>query len=147
MDLHKIQIDDICYVRFYKGNELKPNSLEDNVYFTLRDIFGLHDDFNFALQANYLNHELTGGISYDERNEIDETFKYANSLNEIEYLTKLNRFLKYIYLEDFTFEKINDNDLIEQNINLHKFIPFTLWFQNLKNLIKLLKNKLLDLNI
>jgi hypothetical protein len=144
MDSHKIQIDDICYVRFYKGNELKTNSLEDNVYFTLRDIFGLHDDFNFALQSNYLNHELTGGICYEER---DEIFKYANSLNEIEYLTKLIRFLKYIYMEDFTFEKVNDNDLIEQKINLNTFILFKDWFQNLKNLIKLLKNKLLDINI
>ena len=56
--------NDIKYLQLANENHLKSKSLEDNVYFTLRDIFNNVSGFDNCMEANVFNDALTNGISY-----------------------------------------------------------------------------------
>jgi hypothetical protein len=80
-------IDGIRYIGLMNDNSFKRKSLEDNVYFTLRDIFwnGEVDDL---MTANHFNGILTNNICYEDRSK---NFNYANILYDYEsdYTKKL----------------------------------------------------------
>jgi hypothetical protein len=54
------------YIELVNNNEFKNKSLEDNVYFTLRDIFWniSVNEFELMCSANELAGELTNNIPY-----------------------------------------------------------------------------------
>ena len=91
---HCVIFNDKPYIKLHNSAELKSKSLEDNVYFTLRDIFLNISGVDYCMEANHFNSSLTGGIPYEERTEF---FTYANSLNEKYYLSELIRWLNYIH--------------------------------------------------
>ena len=130
--------NDIKYLQLANENHLKNKSLEDNVYFTLRDIFANVSGLDYCMEANGFNTKLTNGISYEERT-ID--FTYTNVLNDKIYIHKLSRWLSYIHKSDFEFEAINDDGDTEEKEwyldtrNLFKFDDWWLQFEELKILI------------
>ena len=78
--------NDIKYLQLANENHLKNKSLEDNVYFTLRDIFANVSELDYCMEANGFNTKLTNSISYEERT-ID--FTYTNVINDKIYIHKL----------------------------------------------------------
>lgn len=48
-------------------------SLEDNIYFTLRDIFRIANSIEWCFEANKFNENLTDNVSFKERSK-DESF-------------------------------------------------------------------------
>ena len=134
-DIAAFEIDSEKYLSLMNHGYLKKKSLEDNVYFTLRDIFLNTENISYCLQANFFNTKLSGGIYYEER---DDNFKYTEVLEEKIFLEKLVNWLCCIKENDFIFEKININ--IEK-INLYENIRFDIWFEDLKILIKDLKER------
>ena len=125
-------INDIKYFQLANENHLKNISLEDNVYFTLRDIFANVSGIDYCMEANGFLDQLTNGISFQERT-ID--FTYTNVLNDKIYIYLLNRWLSYIQKYSFEFEAIND-DVDAEESNLFKFDDWWIQFEELKILIR-----------
>lgn len=129
--------NDIKYLQLANENHLKNKSLEDKVYFTLRDIFANVSGLDYCIEANVFNNQLTNGVYYEERKD----FTYTNVLNDKTYVKKLNVWLSYINKYDFEFEAMNDADADEKEwyldtIHLFKFDDWWLQFEELKILIR-----------
>ena len=84
-------INGVKYIHLMNDNEFKKKSLEDNVYFTLRDIFANADSADTIMEANYFNGRLTGCICFEERTE---RFQYSNELHQKDYVERLQRWFK-----------------------------------------------------
>jgi len=131
--------NNIKYLQLVNENHIKNKSLEDNVYFTLRDIFANVSGLDYCMEANGFNTKLTNGISYEERT-ID--FTYTNVLNDKIYINNLSKWLSYIQKYDFEFEAINDDADTEEKEwyldtrNLFKFDDWWLQFEELRILIR-----------
>lgn len=130
-----IDINDIKYICLYNNNELKKISIEDNVYFTLRDIFLNADTCDISLECNYFNSKLTNGICFEDR---DNTFKYTNILNNKHYLTQLINFLNNIDKHWFDFDKKDCENFI---IDKGEYIKFNDWWIQFEELKKTLLEK------
>ena len=126
--------DDIKYLQLCNENHLKNKSLEDNVYFTLRDIFNNISGLDYCMEANGFNCKLTNGIYYEER--ID--FTYTNVLNDKTYIRELSKWLSYIQKCDFEFEAMDteEKEWYCNTKNLFKFDDWWLQFEELKILIR-----------
>ena len=125
--------NNIKYLQLANENHLKSKSLEDNVYFTLRDIFNNVSGFDNCMEANVFNDALTNGISYQERTD---DFAYTNVLNDKKYIYRLSEWLSLIHKSEFEFEALNyDATALEKEkvwyydtINL---FPFEDWWLQL----------------
>ena len=132
-------INDIKYLHLHNDNNFKLLSLEDNVYFTLRDIFLNISSLDYVMEANGFNTEITGGISYEERKS---DFKYTDSLNHKLFVDRLYFWLNNIYKACFEFEELDDKADDEEKEwyydtkRLIKFHDWWIQFEELKNLIK-----------
>jgi hypothetical protein len=73
MTQHTRLIKGVKYLQLHNDNEFKKKSLEDNVYFTNRDIFLNIGPIDYVLEANRLNGLLSGDIRFEDRTE---NFKY-----------------------------------------------------------------------
>ena len=71
---------------------LKTHSLEDNVYFTVRDIFMNAESPDLCIECNYFNAQLTQGISYEDR-PANQTFTYTNDLQDKAFVKELLQWL------------------------------------------------------
>ena len=78
------------YVFLCNSYPLKYRSLEDNVYFTLRDIFMNAGSTDDAIECNQFNNKLTNNICYEERTD---TFTYATVLDDKAFVEGLIRWL------------------------------------------------------
>ena len=122
------------YLYLINDNTLKQKSLEDNIYFTLRDIFTNIDDFQFAMEANIINDQLTNGILYQERTE---DFSYSTILmNDLSFIDKLKRWLSSICEYYFDFEEV------EEDIDLDNYLLWEVWILQLQELKKVLEEKI-----
>ena len=81
-------INGIKYMCIHDVDEYKKKSLNDQFYFTLRDIFWNTDSFDVMMIINNFNHMLTDGISFDSRTN---TFQYTNILYQKTELKKINK--------------------------------------------------------
>ena len=152
MDAHTRLIDGVKYLKLHNSNELKKKSLEDNVYFTLRDVFLNYGDMDDIMEVNYLNSLITNNISFEER---DKDFTYANKLMDEQYLSRLIKFLQSIKQTGFEFEipdkywikekKTKEyNDELEwyYDIDMNKYIELNIWMTQFKDLVKQLEIRL-----
>lgn len=92
------------YIQLFNPNEFKKKSFNDNVYFTLRDIF-LNADCEECIIANNFNGELTNHIPLEERTD---TFEYTDVLHQKTYCKSLLDFLQYLTRNCFYFDKLED---------------------------------------
>jgi hypothetical protein len=139
MSTRGIKYNGTNYLRLFHPNDWKQKSLEDNIYFTIRDIFQNIDDFQFAMEANMFNDKLTNGVIYEERTS---DFIYSNILNEdFSFVYKLSKWLSYICEYYFDFEEV-----VDETIDLDKYILFYEWISQFDILKELLDEKLNNFN-
>jgi hypothetical protein len=126
----------IRYVRLMHDNSFKSKSLEDNVYFTLRDIF-LNGYLEHCYTANYFNGLLTNNISFEERKE---NFEYANVLHDYnsDYTKKLYNWLYYLNGNMFDFKEPYE----DEEIDMSKYMNIDDWWAQFLELNKKLEEQL-----
>jgi len=126
-------INGIKYMNIMDNNDFKKKSLNDNVYFTLRDIFWNSMSADTVFQANNFNDKLSGGIFYDFK---PDNFYYTNVLyQDKNYLYKLLKWLKNFSIHYFDFlEPENDEE-----IDMKNYMKFDDWWVQFINLIKLIE--------
>jgi len=134
-------IGNIKYIHLYNDRNLKNLSLEDNVYFTLRDIFLNAESIDDTFIANSFNEKLTNGICFEDRNE---SFTYTNVLDDIQYLSSLVNWLWHFNKHYFDFEPITLEEKInmDEYIDMDDYIRFDNWWDKFVNLRKLLQKKI-----
>jgi hypothetical protein len=135
--------DKVKYLRLHNENKLKELSLEDNVYFTLRDVFLNIDEVEYLYTINDFNGQLTNNIYYEDRSD---NFSYTNVLTEEKYVNELSEFLDTIVLSCFYFEELKPHDNEEDkdwynNVDMKKYIKFEDWWEQFEKLKKLIKNR------
>jgi hypothetical protein len=128
--------DGIRYIGLMNDNSFKSKSLEDNVYFTLRDIFW-NGCANDCYAANYYNGLLTNDVSFEERTA---KFKYTNVLYDynLDYTKKLYYWLSRLTKYMFDFEKTYE----DEEINMSEYMKYDDWWDQLQELIKKLEEQL-----
>ena len=142
-------IDGVRYIGLMNDNSFKSKSLEDNVYFTLRDIFwnGKVDD---VFSANHYNGLLTNGITFEKR---DKYFEYANILYDYDsdYTQKLYDWLIRLTGNKRTSTNVNGwkDSMFEflevdedDEIDMAKYMKYDDWWIQLQELIKKLEKQL-----
>ena len=123
-------------------NDLKKLSLNDNVYFTLRDIFANADSYDICMTANHFNSLLTNNISFEERNP-DEPFQYSNVLEQTEFVKRLQTWLSnfdvywFHFLEEDGDEEAGDDDKL--SVDMNDYIKWEDWWIQLEELKRMLK--------
>ncbi len=125
-------IDGIRYLGLMNDNELKSKSLEDNVYFTLRDIFW-NADCDDCMSANHYNGLLTNDVSFEERGE---NFKYANILydHNSDYTKKLYNFICRIIKYKNTIFDFQELSVIDEDNSKQKYIKYDEWLEQVYDL-------------
>ncbi len=126
-------IEGIRYVGLMNDNSFKSKSLEDNVYFTLRDIFwnGGPDD---CFASNHYNSLLKNGISFEEREYTNVLYDYNSDFTQ-----KLYNWLclfKKNYMFDF------ENPYEDEEIDMKKYMKYDDWWDQFQELIKKLEKQL-----
>ena len=127
------------YIMVCNKQILKLKSLEDNLYFTIREIFfNIEPEFKIN-KANYINSKLSNGIPYEDRNDKFEYYKLTNDSN---FVISILDFLNSIKQSDFTFPYDNSEHELELDIETlnSEFICFDLWWNQLEELKQLLFN-------
>jgi len=120
------RINGIEYIHLFNCNDFKKNSLYDNLYFTLKEIFWNANSADVSMQANSYNYMLTI-ISFEDIPK-DEFRKILELLNRITY-------------DKGWFEFI---DLKErEEINEDEYIRFDIWWQQFEEL-RVMLNKHYD---
>ena len=125
------------YIGLSEEHSLKFRSLEDDVYFTLRDIFLNVLDVEDIMMTREFCIELTDGIPYEERTE---TFQYTDALYDKKYTKRLYDWLSIIDKKCFEFKPPGKDDVID----LKEFIPFDEWYNHFTYLRNLVKYKSLE---
>ena len=111
------RINGIEYIHLFNCNDFKKNSLYDNLYLTLKEIFWNANSADVSMQANSYNYMLTN-INFEDVPK-DEFRKILELLNRITY-------------EKGWFEFI---DLEEgEEINEEEYIRFDIWWQQFEEL-------------
>ena len=131
MPHHGKIINGTKYIHLCDNNEFKKKSLEDNIYFTMRDIFMNVEDIYECIKANKFNYTLSNSIKLEERTD---AFQYANVLQNKEYVSNLINFLEKINENSFEFTELQEDD----DKPMSEYIRYDDWwnqFEELKNLL------------
>ena len=141
-------IDGVRYVGLMNDNSLKSKSLEDNVYFTLRDIFW-NGEIDDLISANYYNSLLTNGISFEDR---DANFEYTNVLYDYnsDYTKKLYNWLSRLTGYKLTLKSNGWKDSMisfreveeDEKINMAQYMKYDDWWDQLQELMKKIEDQL-----
>lgn len=122
-------INNVKYILLQGENieKLKKESLEDNIYFTLRDIFFNAEDVRTIDIVNNFNRRLTNNICYEVRKS---DFHYSNVLSNEEFVKELLKFLNRINENYFIYNIVDDIS----EINLNNYMKIDDWLNNLNNI-------------
>ena len=131
-------INGIKYITLHHNNKYKKKSLEDNVYFTLRDIFTNAEDIYSVFTANNFNSRLSNGIHFEDRTN---SFQYTNILQNKEYLSNLIEYLNQFAEHSFEFIELDKYDYKNGKIHMDDYMKWDDWWSQFINLIKLLDNQ------
>lgn len=122
-----ISINGIKYMYINKHNDFKKNSLNDNLYFTLRDIFWNACSIDVCMQANHYNNMLTNNISFEERTD---TFQYTDILQQKYKLKKILHWLNCFTQKGwFEFIELEDGEKI-----IKEYMKFDDWWKQFEEL-------------
>ncbi len=141
-------INGVRYISLMNNNSFKSKSLEDNVYFTLRDIFW-NGEIDDLMSANHYNSLLTNNVSFEER---DENFEYTNILYDYnsDYTKKLYDWLSRLTGYKLTskpngwkdsmisFRKVQEDEVIDMT----RYMKYDDWWDQLQELMKKLEEQL-----
>jgi hypothetical protein len=127
-------IDNEEYIELLYSNDLKSKSFEDNIYYTLRDIFWNCDEDYDLIMSNKFNKILIN------KNNPFENFEYADVLYD--YCSEFTQEL-YDYLKNFTKDRIYFiEDSVEKNKKDFYYIKLNDWWDQLQQLVKKLEEQL-----
>lgn len=138
----------IKYIQLYNDHALKTLFLEDNVYFTVRDIFLNAHDCDHIIEANEHNTSLSNNIRFEER---DDTFNYSDDLQKRSFIKSLSKWFSQLdYEEEYDFDdEVFDEDTKvlssdhpflrlhtknEKNDYNHDYIKFEVWREHMREL-------------
>jgi len=121
-----IQVNGVKYISLLDNNDLKLTSLNNWVYYTLRDVFWNADEY-YCIKANDLNSLLVYKKKY--------TIEYTNILDDVKFVRKLYEFLKSLNETAFHFVK----KTFKPNQN---YIEYQIWWKQLQELKKQIGTKL-----
>lgn len=121
-----IQVNGVKYISLLDNNDLKLTSLNNWVYYTLRDVFWNADEY-YCIKANDLNSLLV----YKKK----DTIEYTNILDDVKFVRKLYEFLKSLNETAFHFVK----KTFKPNEN---YIEYQIWWKQLQELKKQIVTKL-----
>lgn len=138
MFTRSIEIKNVKYIEIINESNLKYKSLEDNLYCKLNDIYFNVDCIEIIEEAELFNAIITNNINFMERTP---NFEYSNILNNKLFLNKIIKFLKKLSIDDFYFDNY-DNLILLKYIDLSEYISYNLWYDDLKNLIMNLEDKM-----
>ena len=120
------------YMYIMDDPSLKLVSFEDNVYFTVRDIFANVSNTDMCYEANEFNALLTNTVHLSDRSS---NFQYANVLYQPQYINKLSKWLNHIDASDF--DLVKHNELLECEYSIYmKFDAWWVQFELLRDEIK-----------
>jgi hypothetical protein len=120
--------------------DYKNKSLEDNVYFTLRDIYMNCDNYETCMRAESYSGQLTEGIAFEDRTD---AFEYTNVLHQAKYLNSLCKFLESLTPKYFAVKANDDFDPgMEYQAPKEFDIPFDEWWNDLQQLKRVLDEHL-----
>jgi hypothetical protein len=108
------------------NNRLNITSFEDNIYFTLSDIFLNANSANTAIGAHEFNITITNNFLP----EVGGSIKYSDDLKNKQFMIRLHKWFCNIYPYDFTFEKEFDTQMGEIICNEEPYL--TIKFINKK---------------
>lgn len=139
----------IRHVCLMNDNSFKSKSLEDNVYFTLRDIFW-NGEISDLMAANHFNGLLTNHVSFEMRNA---NFEYTNLLYDYnsDYTKKLYNWLSRLTGYKLTSKKPNvwtdsifDFQEVEEDeeIDMTQYMKYVDWWDQIQELMKKLEEQL-----
>jgi hypothetical protein len=138
------------YVFLCNSYPLKYRSLEDNVYFTLRDIFMNAASADDAIECNQFNIQLTNEIGYEDRTD---TFTYTDILHDKDFVEGLVKWLNYTRpnRDLFFTDTIDEDDectfdgtqlttkwKYSESDKMNEYLPLDAWmesFNELKNIL------------
>ena len=112
------RINGIEYIHLFICNDFKKNSLYDNLYLTLKEIFWNANSADVSMQANSYNYMLTNYTRFGDVPK-DEVNKILELLNRITYD---KGWFEFIDLEEG--EEINEDE----------YIRFDIWWQQFEEL-------------
>ena len=126
------------FIEVYNKKYLKTLSLEDETYFTMRDIMW-HSDCGYTFCANIFNPLLSNNIYYEDRTI---NFTYTNVLNNLNFIKNLHNFVKTItpskvrmncrYLKNIIKEGKTMDDYFDKD----KYMLFDEWWEDFENFRK-----------
>ena len=119
---------------------LKKNSLDDNVYCTLRDIFRNLEKCYLCMHVNAFSEVLTCGHHYDKK---PDNYEYSDALYDKKYLENLIRWLDMLNESDLLFEKLEEENTA--NIDMSRYMKFDEWWADLEETKLLLKQQYAEL--
>ena len=123
------RINGIEYIHLFNCNDFKKNSLYDNLYLTLKEIFWNANSDDVSMQANSYNYMLTN-INFEDVPK-DEFRKILELLNRITYDKE---WFEFIDLEE------------GEEINEEEYIRFDIWWQQFEELRVMLNKHYETLN-
>ena len=127
---------DVKFIKTMDNNDLKKKSLEDAVYFTLRDILFNVEDPVLLLEATIFMDNLTKGICLEDRKE---NFRYTKILKNKTFIFELHIWLFTLLKSNFIFETIY------HPISLDGYMLFDKWVEQLNELTEELDEIYYDL--
>lgn len=109
--------------------DFKFKSLEDNVYFTLRDIF-LNISTEFKMyEANDLNSQISKGVAFEDRTE---DFSYVKLESNGDLVSGILKFFNSIKESEFEYE-INKSEA-DKKTDDPDYIDFNVWWKHFTEL-------------
>ena len=127
------RINGIEYIHLFNCNDFKKNSLYDNLYLTLKEIFWNANSADVSMQANSYNYMLTN-INFEDIPK-DEFRKILELLNRITYDKRW-----------FEFNDFEEGEEIHEEIHEEEYIKFDIWWQQFEELRVMLNKHYETLN-
>jgi hypothetical protein len=140
-------INGMKYMALQYSHDFKKISLNDHIYFTLRDIFINSESYDIILQAKSYIDIIIDSIRFYERTP---QFEYTNALCKNQYVKSLLSWLNQITENSFEFiDETRDNNNhdsdSDSNSNSIEYIPFHEWWEQFENLKQMLNTRLSEL--
>lgn len=127
------------YLMASSGAYLKSQSIEDNLYFTIREIFlNIEQEFKMY-EANEINAQLSNQIPWEDR---DDKFKYLKLSENPDFVLYVINWLNSIKQTEFDFEFETARIDLNSDIITNEYVEFELWWKWLEQLKKDLSNLL-----
>jgi len=98
------------FIELYNDKYLKTLSLEDETYFTMRDLFW-NAEFRYTFITNIFNPLLSNNIYYEDRTI---NFTYTNVLYNLNYIRKLHLYIQAITPADIRYNCKYLRDIIKE---------------------------------